>query len=225
MWPDLDPVLALDLGRDAPDRRVHGPSVGHRERPHVQVHRLCQPGALEQPRVVGVVPVGQHGGHQVIAVDQNPALVVGREVHRAHHAVAAAGAQPLLGGRQECVCHLGIVLALEEAEQPPLVMLELVEVAVDLRRDPTDGRLAPPGQEELDLGVLEEWIAPSVEEPLAVEQQRRYPVGLVTIQPPRQLDESVQIALARDRADLQGPTSRQGHVYCHLTRNVICPPR
>ena len=100
----------------------------------------------------------------------------------------------MLGGRQQRLGRLRIVLALEEAEHAPLVMLELVEVTVDVRGDPPNRPAVAPGQEILGLGVLEERVALTVEEALALEQQRGNPVGLVTIEAPRQLDERIQFA-------------------------------
>ncbi len=63
-----------------------------------------------------------------------------------------------------------------------------------------------PRQEILGLGVLEERVLLLVQPVLQVHQQRRHPVGLVTIEPPRQLDERIQLAPGSDRADLDaGP--------------------
>src|SRR5205807_3500597 len=128
----------------------------------------------------------------------HPALVVRREIHWPDHAIAATFSQPRLSGREQRAGGFGIVLALEEPEYSPLVVLELVEVAVDVGGDPPHHATVPPGQEVLGLRVHEEWVPLAVEEALSLEQQRGNPVGLVTIQPPRQLDERVQVAPARD---------------------------
>ena len=56
---------------------------------------------------------------------------------------------------------LGVVLALEEAEQAPVVALELVEVAVDVGGDAADRLAVAPGEEVLGLGVLEERVLAS----------------------------------------------------------------
>ena len=134
--------------------------------PHVEVHRLGEAGAiaLEQPLVVGVVPALEDHRRAVVALDEQAALVVGREVHRADHPVAAALAQPRRGGLEQRAGDLRVVLALEEAEQPPVVALELVEVAVDVGADPAHELSVPPGQEVLGLGVLEERVLLPVEE-------------------------------------------------------------
>jgi hypothetical protein len=94
----------------------------------------------------------------LVALDQHAALVVGREVHRADHPVAPALAQPALGGAEQRRGGLGVVLALEPAEQAPVVALELVEVAIDVGADPPDGAPVAPGEEVLGLGVLEERV-------------------------------------------------------------------
>jgi hypothetical protein len=52
--------------------------------------------------------------------------VVGGEVGRPDHAIAPAVAEPLLGGLEQGVRGLGVVLALEEPELAPAVLLELV---------------------------------------------------------------------------------------------------
>ena len=94
------------------------------------------------------MPVGEDRRQQVVAVDQHSAFVVGGEVHRAHHPVTAARAEPSLRGGPAARCAASdVVLALEEAEHPPVVLLELVEVAVDVRGDAADrlGRRARPG--------------------------------------------------------------------------------
>ena len=58
------------------------------------------------------------------------------------------------------------------------------------------------------LGVLEERVLGGIELLLQIAQQRRHPAGLVTIEPPRKLDEGVQIAPGCHRADLELPSRR-----------------
>ena len=198
-----DPVLGLELLGRIPDRLVHVVAPADVQAPHVQVHRLGDADFLfEQPLVVAVMPGAEDDRRALVAFDQQAALVVGREVHRADHAVAPARAQPLLGGVQQRARGLGVVLALKPAEQPPLVVLKLVEVVVDVRADPPNHSPVAVGQEELGLGVLEERVLLTIQPLLEVHQQRRHPVGLVAIQPPGKLDEGVQLGLGGDRADL-----------------------
>src|SRR5262249_49046448 len=52
----------------------------------------------------------------------------------------------------------------------------------------------------------------TVEEALALQEQRRNPVFLVTIEAPGELDEGVQLALLRDRADLKPHIGRERYM-------------
>src|SRR3954447_24107591 len=113
-------------------------------------------------------------------------------------------AQPGLGGVHEGARGLGIVLALEEAEQPPGIVLELVEVAVDVRRDAPDHVPVAQRQEELDLGVLEERVLGRVDVLLALEAQRWDPPLLGRVESIRQVEELLAVALALDATDLHG---------------------
>jgi hypothetical protein len=139
----------------------------------------------------------------LVTLDQQTALVVGREVHRADHPVAPALAQPTLRGVQQRTGSLGVVLTLEPAEQAPLVVLEAVEVPIDVRADPPDCPAIAPGEEVLRFGVLEEGVLLPVQPLLDVHQQRRDPIGLVTIEPPGKLDERSQLAPVRDRSYIE----------------------
>src|SRR5437588_12110147 len=85
------------------------------------------------------------------AVDEHAGLVGHLEVHRADHALAAALPEPAGGGLEQRVEHLLVVLELEEPEHPPAVSVELVEGAVDLRRDPADN--APVAAREEVFGL------------------------------------------------------------------------
>src|SRR4029079_12853787 len=93
------------------------------------------------------------------------------------------------------------VLDLEEAELPPAVVLERVEVAVDLGGDAADDAVPAPGEEVLRLPVLEERVLGAVEEPLAVGDDRRDPVLLAAVQPERELDERIELLARLHRAD------------------------
>ena len=77
--------------------QITGRTLSRPETSRLHISRsiaLLKPGRLEQPRVVGGVPGRQDDRRQLVALDQHPALVVGREVHRPDHALAAALAQP-----------------------------------------------------------------------------------------------------------------------------------
>ena len=149
-------------------------------------------------------------GSRVEALDQHPALVVHREVHRADHAVAAALAQPGLGRVEQRRGHLRVVLELEEAEQAPVVVLVVVEGAVDLGADPADHAAVAAGQEELRLGVLEEGVEARVQEQPPLDSKRGHPVRLVSMEPERELDELPSVAPRAHR--------------CHFDRHGAAAP-
>ena len=68
--------------------------------------------------------------------------------------LAAAAAQPRLGGGEQRRQDLGVVLELEEAEHPRRVAVVGVAGVVDLGADaPHDAPVAP-GQEQLGVAVL-----------------------------------------------------------------------
>ena len=138
-------------------------------------------------------------------LDQDPALVVRGEVGGADHPVAALAAEPLLGAVEQRLRRLRIVLALEEAEPAPAVVLERLEVVVDLGGDAADRPPVAQREEVLGAGVLEERVLPPVQELLALEQQRRHPVGRVAVQAEREPDEPTEVARRMDRPDLERP--------------------
>src|SRR5204862_7137923 len=98
--------------------------------------------------------------------------------------------------------HLGVVIGREEAEQPPLVALKLVEAVVHVGGDAAHRRPAAPGQEVLGLGVLEEGVLIAVEVLLALRDQRRNPHGLVPVQSPGKADEPHELAARANRSDI-----------------------
>ena len=124
---DPDPVLRLQLLGEIPDDRHDLVAADDVELPHERVHGLLEPGALAQPLVVGRVPGLADHRLALESLDQDAALVVHREVHRADHAVAATLAEPGRRGVEERPRHLGVVLELEEAEHAPGVVVEVVE--------------------------------------------------------------------------------------------------
>ncbi len=149
------------------------------------------------------MPVLEDLRAQLVAGDEQPALVVGGEVERADHVVAAALAQPAAGRLEQRGGDLGVVLALEEAEHAPVVVVELVEALVDLGGDPADDAVAAAGQEVLGLGVLEERVLAPVEVALALADQRRHPLIDAFVEAKRQEDELAQLATAGDGGDCE----------------------
>src|SRR4029079_9372254 len=101
-----------------------------REPPHEQVHRLPVTERLEPLTVIRGMP--RLGDHRVavVSLDQDAALVVGGEVHRADHPLAPALAHPLLCCAEQGLEDLGVVLRLDEAELAVIPPLELVPAPV-----------------------------------------------------------------------------------------------
>ena len=191
------PCLGSSGVGQLPDDRHHLLAVRDVELPHEEVHRLLEAGALAQLAVVGRVPGLADHRRALVALDQHAALVVHREVHRAHHAVAAALAQPARGGVEQRRERLRVLLQLEEPEHAPGVVVELVEGDVDLRAHPTDDPPVAPGQEQLGLAVLEVGVEARIEEQPPLDAERGHPLLAVRVQPVRELDEGAPI-LARD---------------------------
>ena len=104
------------------------------------------------------MPVLEDHRPELVALDQEPDLVVGGEVHRPEQPLAAARPQPLLGGGEQRLGDLAVVDRLEEAEHPVLAALVLVPAAVELGGDPADRLAVALGEEVLGLGVLEERV-------------------------------------------------------------------
>src|SRR4051794_6356315 len=140
-------------------------------------------------------------GVAVVSLDQQAALVVGREVHRADQAVASALADPGLSGAQQSFEDRRVVLGLDESELPVAAALELVPAAVDLCGDPPDGLAVSPGEEILGLSVLEVGVLLLVQELTPLEDQRGNPRGAL-VEPEGQLDELAELCSALDGPDL-----------------------
>src|SRR5215211_4055983 len=200
---DGDPVLWLELVRQLPDHRQHLVTLGHVQLPHVEVHRLRQPGRLAQLAVVGRMPGLLYHRLALVALDQHPGLVVHREVHRPDHSVAATRAQPALGRLQQRVERLVVPFELEEAEHAPSAPVEIVEGVVDLGAQPAHHAALAAGQEQLGLGVLEVGVEARTQEQPALQAQRWNPLRGGRVQPEGQLHELPPVASSADGSDLQ----------------------
>src|SRR5262245_58649237 len=201
---DADAVLRLELLGEVPDDRHHPVAAGDVEIPHEEIHGLLEPGRLAQLLVVGRVPRLPHHRLAVVALDQNAALVVHREVHRPEHPVAPAVAQPAGRRVQECLERLLVALDLEEAEHPRPALVEVVEGVVDLGARAADDAAVALGQEELRLGVLEEGVEARIQEQPALDPEGWNPGGPVRVQAERQLDELAPVLARPDHSDLHG---------------------
>ena len=195
---------------------MHAVAARDVQAPHVQVHRLLHARVLEQTLVVGVMPRAQDDRTVLVTGDEQPDLIVGREVRRTDHAITTPLAQPPPGRVKQSARRLGIVLALKPPEQAPVVVLELVEVVIDVGTDPSHRPSVAVGQEVLGAGVLEPGVLALIEPFLQVHQQRRHPARLPPIQPPRQPYERAQPPSVTHRPDLQR--------HRHHTLHAQTPP-
>jgi hypothetical protein len=209
--PHPDPVLGLHLLRQLPDHGQHLLAVGHLEFPHQQVHRLAHPRLLHALLVVGRVPGLLDHRPQLEALDQDAALFVHRKVGRAHHPLHAPRAQPRLGGREQRVEDLLIVLELQEPVPAPALLLVVVERVIDLGGDPPHDPPVAPGEEVLGFAVAEERVQPAVQEHPTLELRQGNPQRVVSMQPERQVDEGFQVRPAGDRCDLDARSLRHAH--------------
>ena len=237
-------MLALHLVRQLEDDGERVVAVRGAHAPNEEVHRLLHALALEQPLVVGRLPRFTDQRALVEPLDEDPALVVEGEVGRADHALAALGAKPLLGRAEQRVRCLGVVLELEEAEPAPLRLVEVVVGMVDMRAYAAHGvrsravRAGAPREEVLRLAVAEERVHAAVEEEPTLDLERGHPLGMVSMQAERQVDEVPQVAPGpipllpqrpRARAPYRTPTApqqpRRHAEHCHRPGRLREGPR
>ena len=164
----------------------------------VPIHRLAQPDRLVDPRIPrGVVRVRDQG-IVVEAVHEQPELVVRVEVEGAYQAGHAAIDRPLPNRSQERPRDLFVVDELEESEERCAGLVILID-RIDADGDRAHVATVPAGDEVGDLGDFEIGILGGVEEALALEVERRDPVGLVGVDVEPGLDEAFRLSRQRDR--------------------------
>ncbi len=128
-------------------------------------------------------------GVGIEALHKKAAFLVGGEVERAPYPVHTAGLHELLGGAEELPRYLGALLALQETEEAGLLVVVLVVGAVHRGAYPAHGpAVFVPGQVELHVGVLVEWVLRAHYGPY-VHQQRGNPVGVALIDTEGQHEE------------------------------------
>jgi hypothetical protein len=162
-------VTRLEVVRELEDDREHLRAVRNLQLPHERVDLLGEAGLLAQALVVRRLPGLADHRLALEAIDENAALVVDREVHRADHAIAAVGRQPARRGVEQRRQDLGVVLELEEAEHAPAVAVEAVEGVVVLGGDPAHHAAVAQGQEQLRGAVLEVGVPPLGEKGVALQ--------------------------------------------------------
>ena len=142
-------------------------------------------------------------GLELETLDQDPALVVQREVHRAEHLLAAARRQPRLARPEQSLEQLLIVLELEEAEHARVAFVEAVVRVVDLGAGAADNASATTGEEVLGLAVLEIGVQVSAQEDPALQPKGWHP-GRPRVQTKGQLDKPPQIPDSAHGPNLDG---------------------
>ncbi len=130
---------------------------------------------------------------QVEPLDQDATLVVHGKARGPHHALLAACAHPSLGGAEECVQDLLVVLELEKAEPAPVLLLVLVERVVDLGADASHHTSVAPSEEVFGFAVAEERVHPATQEHATLDLQGRHPQGVVRVQAEGEVDERFQV--------------------------------
>ena len=216
MRPAVMPCSVSTLLGDLADRRVDL-ARGRRRRAPTCSRSIAfvSPAPSSSARVVAVGARAEDHRRAVEALDEHAALVVGREVHRADHPVAArARAATPRRRRAARAAASGSSSHSKKPNRPQRLSwnsLKLRSTWALMR--PTDAAVAP-GEEVLGLAVLEERVLVAVEELLALERcSGGTQLRLVTIQPERQLDERASSSrLRRDWPDLARDTAARPYM-------------
>ncbi len=145
-----------------------------------------------------------------MAVNEETDLAIGGEVHRAADPVQTAFPDPALGGRQKGRRDLGVIFALEEAEEPGAFVPVAVVLVVDVGAYAANDAAVLVCQEQLDIRMLVEGVLFGGEQFALQLQERRNPVALGLVEAVRQLDERVEVALAGDGYDGDAATGGRG---------------
>ena len=95
-------------------------------------------------------------------------------------------------------------------KQPRLLWCSWLYTASSLDQHPAHRLVAPQRDELRGVAVFVEGVLAAVEELLDFDQQRRDPVRVFGIDPPRQFDEPIEIAAAADLADFKRGERREG---------------
>ena len=163
--PDLDAVLLLDLRGQLEHHRHDLVLLVDPDLAHQHVDRLAHVGPFHQADVVGVGPGLADQRLAVVALDQDAALVVHREVHRPDQAVAVALAQARPRRRRAArLAASGSSSTSKKPNSPQrLSWYSFMSRSMCALIRPTS-RPSRHGEEVLRLGVLEEGVLLLVEE-------------------------------------------------------------
>ena len=171
-----------------------------------QVLLLAHVPGFQQGGIVGRVPGHHERGGLVEAVHQHGAGVVGGRIEGPAHEGHALAAQPVMGGLQQGVGGLAVILAFEEAEGPAAFAGIGVVFFVHDGRDAAHGAAVAQGQEQFAPGGLPEGMLAGREQLAVLLFQVGHPEGIRRVDAPGQFDEAVQVFRSVDGDDAQ---------FCH----------
>ena len=155
--------------------------------------------------------MGHHEeGGRFKALDEQTALVVERGIGRPANRRHALTMQPVLGRIKQAPRRLGIVVALEEAKEAPLLLVALDVAGIHDRRDPPHIAATPGRQERPALRPLVKGVRPEPEQFFLRHDERRHPARIVAIDSPRQLDEPLPLCTGVHRSN---DDFRQGRLH------------
>ncbi len=108
---------------------------------------------VEKGRVVGWIPRHRDGGGEVVAVYEEPAIVVDAGVVRTNDLIAPEGTEGGGGSTEECGGGGRIVFARKKSEEPRAVGVKFVVRSVQDCRDAADRFPVSPGKKSLNTTV------------------------------------------------------------------------
>ena len=170
-----------------------------------EVHRLAEAVALDQPLIVGRVVRHHDEGRAIEAADQQPDVVVDRQVLGPANQLHPFRAEERRRRVEERSRHLLAVDRLEQPEEAGLLAVARhVRVVHDRRDAPGDVAARVAREEQLHVGVLEERVLRRIQEILPLHEQRRHPVRVSAIDGPGEADEMLLLTGGRYRLDHHG---------------------
>ena len=131
-------------------------------------------------------------------IDEQSANIIGGIIDRPHHFGSAFSAHPLARRRKERSCDIAIVDALEQTEAANVRLMKRIIIRIIARHDSPNDFAVSPGQEQGGVAVFVKRVSLAIEECFALENQRRHPGGIISVNPPRKLDKGIAIPARAD---------------------------
>ena len=167
----------------------------------IEVFDLAESVGLDQLSIPGTVVRHHEKRSRVETLDEQAALIVERGIRRPADRRHALRVEPVLRSIEQAAGSVCVVVALEEAEEAPLLLVALDVAGVHDRRDPADIAAIPRGEERPALRPVIERVRPEAEQLLLRHDQRRHPARVVPVDPPRQLDEPLPLRAGVHRSN------------------------